>query len=72
MEDHKEAWSAFIDGELSELEELRLIRQSDFAQVGPSVHRWASVREHLRSGRQSSALSSEGQAILSKHGFLTP
>jgi negative regulator of sigma E activity len=66
MEDQKEAWSAFVDGELSELEELRLIRQSDFAQVGPSVHRWASVREHLRSGRQSSALSSEGQAILNQ------
>jgi negative regulator of sigma E activity len=66
MEDHKEAWSAFIDGELSELEELRLVRQSDFAQVGPSVHRWASIRDQLRSGRKDGMLSSEGQAILNQ------
>ena len=40
MESKKSSWSAFVDSELSELEELRLIRESDMAEMAPSVFRW--------------------------------
>ena len=78
MKSKKSSWSAFVDGELSELEELRLIRESDMAEVAPAcfaervrnemiapqVQPSLSVDEHVMlNERIMAALDAEGEML---------
>lgn len=66
MESKKSSWSAFVDGELSELEELRLIRESDMAEVTPSVFRWNEVRNEMIAPQVQSSLSVDEHVMLNE------
>ena len=66
MESKKSSWSAFVDGELSELEELRLIRESDMTAVASSVYRWNVLRDKLVAQQAQSSLSVDEQVILNQ------
>ena len=64
MESKKSSWSAFVDGELSELEELRLIRESDVAEVAPSVFRWNELRNEMIAPQVQPSLSVDEHVML--------
>ena len=66
MESKKSSWSAFIDGELSELEELRLIRESDLAGMASSVYRWSELRNKLTAQQGQPSLSIDEQVMLNQ------
>ena len=66
MESKKSSWSAFVDGELSELEELRLIRESDMAEVAPSVFRWNEVRNEMIAPQVQPSLSVDEHVMLNE------
>lgn len=66
MESKKSSWSAFIDGELTELEELRLIRESDLAGMALSVYRWSEARNKLAAQQDQPLLSVDEQVILNQ------
>ena len=66
MESKKSSWSAFVDGELSELEELRLIRESDMTAVASSVYRWNVLRDKLVAQQAQPLLSVDEQVILNQ------
>ena len=66
MESKKSSWSAFIDGELSELEELRLIRESDLAEMSSSVYRWSELRNKLTAQQGQPSLSIDEQVMLNQ------
>ena len=66
MENKKSSWSAFIDGELSELEELRLIRESDLAGMASSVYRWSELRNKLTAQQGQPSLSIDEQVMLNQ------
>ena len=67
MESKKSSWSAFIDGELSELEELRLIRESDMAEMAQSVYRWNVQRNKLIAPQIQSSLSVDDHVMLNQN-----
>ena len=66
MESKKSSWSAFVDSELSELEELRLIRESDMAEVAPSVFRWNEVRNEMIAPQVQPSLSVDEHVLLNE------
>ena len=66
MESKKSSWSAFVDGELSELEELRLIRESDMAEVAPSVFRWNELRNEMIAPQVQPSLSVDEHVMLNE------
>ena len=66
MESKKSSWSAFVDGELSELEELRLIRESDVAEVAPSVFRWNELRNEMIAPQVQPSLSVDEHVMLNE------
>ena len=66
MESKKSSWSAFVDGELSELEELRLIRESDMAEIAPSVFRWNELRNEMIAPQVQPSLSVDEHVMLNE------
>ena len=66
MESKKSSWSAFVDGELSELEELRLIRESDMAEMATSVFRWNELRNELIAPQAQPSLSVDEHVMLNE------
>ena len=66
MESKKSSWSAFVDSELSELEELRLIRESDMAEMAPRVFRWNELRNKLIAPQVQPSLSVDEHVMLNE------